>query len=85
VVNPNELEYINGYIYANQWGMNYILKIDPKSGEVVGKMDLSDLVQRTPTDTRNNFLNGIAYNKATNKIYVTGKNWPTLYEVQFDH
>jgi glutamine cyclotransferase len=65
--------------------MNYILKIDPKSGEVVGKLDLSDLVQRTPTDIRNNFLNGIAYNKATNKIYVTGKNWPTLYEVQFDH
>ena len=89
--NLNELEFIDGYIYANQWQYNYILKIDPNSGQVVSKLDLSDLVDRLKArfpgmDTEQQAtLNGIAYNPETKKIYVTGKLWPELYEIQFQH
>lgn len=83
--NINELEYINGFIYANQWQTGYILKIDPVSGRVVAKADLSDLVARMQAKAPyiEPGLNGIAYNAATKKIYITGKFWPELYEVQF--
>jgi glutamine cyclotransferase len=87
-VNLNELEYINGYVYANQWQLNYILKIDPNTGSVVARMDLSDLVQRVTSRITNAHpsdavLNGIAYNPDTKKVYITGKNWPELFEVDF--
>lgn len=83
-VNINELEYINGYIYANQWQYNYILKIDPSNGQVVAKMDLTDLVNKVKAkDPHADVLNGIAYNPVTKKVYVTGKYWPELYEIQF--
>jgi glutaminyl-peptide cyclotransferase len=83
-VNLNELEYVNGFIYANQWQMNYILKIDPASGNVVAKMDLSSLAQQEKVTNPNaEFLNGIAYNPDTKKFYVTGKNWSKIYELQF--
>lgn len=91
VSNINELEYINGFIYANQWQYNYILKIDPNSGLVVGKLDLTELVNRIQAkipgiDTGTvATLNGIAYDPQTNKIYVTGKNWPEMFEIQFEH
>jgi glutamine cyclotransferase len=84
VVNINELEYINGFVYANQWQYNYILKIDPNNGQVVGKMDLTPIVNNVKTkDPHADFLNGIAYNPETKKVYVTGKYWPALYELQF--
>ena len=82
--NINELEYINGYIYANQWQAPYILKIDPNTGEIVAKADLTkitDFIKKTYPFTE--FLNGIAYDDSTKKIYITGKRWPELYEVQF--
>ena len=82
----NELEYIKGYIYANIWQNNTIVKIDPATGKVVGTLDLANLV----FDARNKYstaevLNGIAYDKANDKIYVTGKLWPTIYEIYFPH
>src|ERR1700761_3086338 len=82
----NELEYIKGYIYANIWQNNNIVKIDPKTGNVVGVIDLSNLV----FDARNKYataevLNGIAYDKQSDKIFVTGKLWPTIYEIYFPH
>lgn len=80
----NELEYINGFIYANQYQTPYILKINPTSGEVVAKTDITDLLIRSKA--RYNKLdvpNGIAYDTATQKVYLTGKWWPELYEVQF--
>ena len=84
-VNINELEYINGFVYANQWLYNYILKIDPSNGQVVAKMDLTELVNKVKAkDPHAAELNGIAYNPATKKVYVTGKYWPELYEIQFD-
>ena len=82
----NELEYIKGYIYANVWEDNYIVKIDPSSGKVVGKIDLQSLIddakQRSPNA---DVLNGIAYDAQADKIYVTGKLWPRIYQISFPH
>ena len=83
-LNINELEYVDGFIYANQWQYNYMLKINPATGEVVAKMDLSDLVRNVRSDGHSEFLNGIAYNTATRKFYITGKYWLKLFEIQFD-
>ena len=84
VNNVNELEYINGFVFANQYQSDYILKIDPVTGVVVAKADfkqLGDTVRAKYPWV--DFFNGIAYDAATKKIYVTGKDWPELYEVQF--
>lgn len=87
----NELEFINGYIYANRWQTPYIMKIDPNSGIVEGQLDFTELVSRVQAkipghDTGTEAtLNGIAYNDSTKKIYITGKLWPEMYEVQFPH
>ncbi len=86
VQNINELEIIGGYIYANQWLTDNILKIDTTSGKVVGRLDLSSL--RTEAKTKYPYseeTNGIAFDSASNKIYVTGKLWPLIYEIQFNH
>jgi len=81
--NLNELEYIDGYIYANQWQAPYILKIDPGSGAIVGKIDLTDIWNRVKAkDPQADVPNGIAYDTASKKIYITGKKWPDLYEIE---
>ena len=82
----NELEYINGYIYANRYTKNYILKIDPANGKVVGRLDLSSL----EAQARNKYpgsmeMNGIAYDSAADKVYITGKLWPDIYAIRFPH
>jgi glutamine cyclotransferase len=84
VSNINELELIKGYLYSNQWLTNYILKIDPKSGKVVGRLNMDSLV----ADAKNKYegsesLNGIAYDSTTGKVYITGKLWPAIYEIKF--
>ncbi|MGQ1946049.1 glutaminyl-peptide cyclotransferase [Geofilum sp. OHC36d9] len=81
----NELEYIKGYIFANIWTTNTIVKIDPTDGKVVGKLDLSSLA----SEAKNIYLgslemNGIAYDSIANHIFVTGKLWPEIYELQID-
>lgn len=82
----NELEFIKGFIYANIWLTDYIVKIDPSSGAVVGKIDLSSLTNEAKNKNPNaDVLNGIAYDSTTDKVYVTGKLWPVIYEVQFGH
>jgi glutaminyl-peptide cyclotransferase len=84
--NLNELELINGYLYANQWQTDYILKIDTNNGKVIGRIDLSALKKEAVIryfDAQE--TNGIAFDSATNKIYVTGKLWPEIYQIQFDH
>lgn len=81
--NLNELEYIDGFVYANQWQQPYILKIDPGSGTIVGKIDLSNVWSRVKAkDPQADVPNGIAYDTASKKIYITGKKWPELYEIQ---
>jgi glutamine cyclotransferase len=79
----NELEYINGYIYANEWFTNYIAKIDPSTGKVVGRIDLSLQVQEAKARNPNgNEMNGIAYDSVSNQILITGKNWPSIYKIR---
>lgn len=80
----NELEYINGYIYANVWMTNYIVKIDPKDGKVAGRLDLSPLAYEARSMyARSEVMNGIAYDSSKRKVYVTGKMWPRIYEIKF--
>jgi glutamine cyclotransferase len=80
----NELEFVNGFIYANQYQSNYLLKIDPANGNVIAKADLSAITKRARSIYPNiDVLNGIAYDTATRKMYITGKWWPELYEVSF--
>lgn len=84
VENLNELEFIKGFIYANIWMTNTIVKIDPNTGDVVGKMDLSDLAYQSKTKNPDALeMNGIAYDSISNKVLVTGKLWPTIYEIKF--
>ncbi|OFW40217.1 MAG: glutamine cyclotransferase [Acidobacteria bacterium RIFCSPLOWO2_12_FULL_67_14b] len=77
----NELEWIEGEIWANVWTTNRLARISPATGEVASWVDLESLwpqAQRTPPA---DVLNGIAYDKATRRIFVTGKKWPRLYQI----
>ena len=78
----NELEYIDGSIYANVWHTNRILKISPESGKVLGELDLSDLALEVQPSDPEAVLNGIAYDAARDRIFVTGKLWPTIFELR---
>ena len=78
----NELEYIDGKIWANVYTSNEIVIINPKDGKIQGVIDCRGLLpSHLRTDTTD-VLNGIAYDEKTGKIYLTGKNWPRLYEVR---
>lgn len=82
VANLNELEWVKGEIYANVWMTNRIARIDPASGHVTGWIDLTGLldVNRLP-DPGNDVLNGIAYDEQHDRLFVTGKRWPKLFEI----
>lgn len=85
VTKLNELEYMEGFILANQWETNRILKIDPNSGEVVGELDLTPLAREAKLDNpRADVLNGIAYHPNTKLLIVTGKFWPSTYVLQLN-
>lgn len=77
----NELEFIDGKIYANVWTSSSVIAIDPKTGKVLEQIDGSELVKLGRG--KGEVLNGIAHNAATGKTYMTGKNWIKLFEVQF--
>ncbi|AYD48506.1 glutaminyl-peptide cyclotransferase [Arachidicoccus soli] len=82
----NELEFIKGYIYANVWYRNEIVKIDTSTGKIVGKLDLSSIVNDAERNhPGSDVLNGIAYDSVQDKIYVTGKLWPKIYQINFPH
>lgn len=79
----NELEYINGFIYANIWTTNYIAKIDPDNGEIVGLIDLTSLFLKARNENPlSEATNGIAYNSKKDKLLVTGKFWPYIFEIK---
>ena len=81
VTKLNELEYINGEVYANVWLTNKIAIINPNTGQVTGWIDLTGIY--TPgTGDSNNVLNGIAYDSANNRLFVTGKRWSQLFEIK---
>lgn len=84
----NELEYINGYVFANRWYNNHIIKIDTSNGHAVGIMDLTGLLhQYDPNEQVGDeaVLNGIAYDSVTKKLYITGKDWPKLFEMRLNN
>jgi glutamine cyclotransferase len=78
----NELEYIDGQVWANVWKTDRIARIDPATGQVVGWVDLSGLLQGNDEGRRVDVLNGIAYDAGTGRIFVTGKLWPKLFEIK---
>lgn len=78
----NELEYINGRVYANVWQTDDIAVIDPVSGQVMAWLDLSGLLPPQDHSTPVDVLNGIAYDAATGRLFVTGKLWPWLFEIR---
>ena len=77
----NELEYINGEVWANVWKSPTIVRINPETGEVNSRIDLSEINEQAGSQ---DVLNGIAYNAATDQVFVTGKNWTELYEIKVD-
>lgn len=85
VTNLNELEYVNGHIYANIYTTNKIVKIDPNNGNVIATLDLTPLFY----DAKNRFsgsleMNGIAYNDKNKTFLITGKMWPCVYEIKLN-
>jgi glutaminyl-peptide cyclotransferase len=81
--NVNELEWVKGEIFANVWQTNWVLRIDPADGRVVGLINLAGLL--SPSDSvqgPDGVLNGIAYDAKHDRLFVTGKNWPKLFEIR---
>ena len=82
VTGLNELEYVRGEIFANVWPTNLIAIISPVSGRVTGWIDLEGLSRLSGGDNINKTLNGIAYDKDNDRLFVTGKLWPNIYEIK---
>lgn len=82
IQNLNELEYVNGEIFANVWLTDLIARISPETGEVTGWIDLSDLRRQLPRGIGAEALNGIAWDRESGRLFVTGKHWPMLFEVE---
>ncbi len=78
----NELEYIKGEIFANVWRTDFVVRIDPANGAVTGVVNFTGLLPLAERDPTTDVLNGIAYDNATDRLFVTGKLWPKLYEVR---
>jgi glutaminyl-peptide cyclotransferase len=81
VPNLNELEWIEGEVWANVWQTDRIARINPNTGDVNAWVDLSSLFPREKRMPPADELNGIAYDKATRRIFITGKKWPRLYQI----
>lgn len=78
----NELEYVEGQVYANVWPADRIARIDPKTGEVLGWIDCKGLLDRQNLRSQIDVFNGIAYDPNGDRLFVTGKNWPKLFEIK---
>jgi glutamine cyclotransferase len=84
----NELEYINGYVFANRWYNDHIYKIDTSNGHVIGIIDLTGLLHQYDPNFQipdSAVLNGIAYDSTTKKLYITGKDWPKMFEMKLNN
>jgi len=82
VTNINELEFINGKIYANVWQTDDIIIIDPQTGKVLGEINLKGILKFSERGSRTDVLNGIAYDPENDRIFVTGKYWTKLFEIK---
>jgi glutamine cyclotransferase len=78
----NELEYVDGALLANVWHTGFLVRIDPKTGKVVAVIDLRPLVAEIAATDREAVLNGIAWDAKADRLFVTGKYWPTLFEIK---
>jgi glutamine cyclotransferase len=78
----NELEYVKGEIYANIWHKDQIVRIDPQTGAVLGWIDLKGLLPSGQVSDEEAVLNGIAYDEAGDRLFITGKLWPKLFEIR---
>jgi glutaminyl-peptide cyclotransferase len=83
--NINELEYIHGEIYANVWHTDEIVRISPHTGKILGRIDLSGLMDKNQLADPDAVLNGIAYDAKGDRLLVTGKLWPKLFEIKVVH
>ncbi len=83
VANLNEVEYVKGEILANIWHSTRIARVDPRSGQIVAWIDLSSIAAKEP-HREEEVLNGIAYDKAADRLFVTGKKWSKLYEIKVE-
>ena len=82
VARLNELEYIKGEIFANVWQTDTVVRIDPATGRVTGTIDFAGLLAPQDRDSTTDVLNGIAYDAVKDRLFVTGKRWPKLFEVR---
>jgi len=83
IMELNELEYIKGEIWANVWQEGWIMRIDPASGKLLGRIDLKKFAEdQQEKDQNADVLNGIAYDEATERIFITGKKWRNLFEIK---
>jgi len=82
VLKINELEYVDGFVFANIWETDKIIQIDLSNGKVVGTMDMKNIIPAEVDQTGSSVLNGIAYQPFEDAFYVTGKNWPTLFKIK---
>ena len=78
----NELEYINGDIFANVWRTDFVVRINPANGAVMGVIDFAGLLPPADLDANTDVLNGIAYDRAQDRLFITGKFWPKLFQVR---
>ncbi len=77
----NELEVVEGEIFANVWRGDTIVRIEPRSGQVIGRIDLGKLHPESDRTHPENFPNGIAYDETSKRLFVTGKRWPSVFEI----
>src|SRR6201999_4668761 len=78
----NELEFIKGEIYANVWHSDRIARISPRDGHVIAWIDLTGLLPADQKINEESVLNGIAYDAKRDRLFVTGKQWPTIFEIK---
>jgi glutamine cyclotransferase len=81
----NELEFIQGKIWANIWQTDFIIQIDPTDGKVTSYLDLTGILPAHSTRGGEDVLNGIAYNPKTRRVFVSGKRWPLVFELKIKH
>jgi glutamine cyclotransferase len=82
IENLNELEYVNGELYANVWKTEFVLQIDPATGRVLASIDFVGILPPADHARDTDVMNGIAYDAKDDRLFVTGKNWPKLFEVK---
>lgn len=78
----NELEYVKGELYANVWQTEFVLRVDPATGRIIDSIDFVGILPQSDRRRDTDVMNGIAYDAQGDRLFVTGKNWPTLFEVK---